>query len=383
MKYLPLIWAGLGRKPTRTVLTFLSMATTFLLFGSLYGVSEGFDAVIERIPENRLHVTAVNLDRALPDHYKEKIEQVPGVASVMIGTEISAYYREPMNLLYIAALGGEAHLDVFGDITDAKKHAAALRQQRTAAVIGRTLAERFGWKLGDHVSLFTGPDLNQDGSDFMEFDIVGVYDVPSAPELARWFLLNYEYLEQKRVRGKGLTNSLYVDTVDTTRNDEVAAAIDRRFEGSEAATYTTQERNFQRAMIDSAIDMKLVVTSIISASLFALLMLATNTMMQSFRQRMPELAVLKTLGYGDSGIIAFTVAEAALLCVPAAVLGVAAATLLFPTLAKAVNAPVASLPLQVLFIAVLIGLLTALVSSALPAWRVRKMPVASILSGMH
>lgn len=383
MKYLPLVWAGLWRNPVRTVLMFLSVAMTFVLFGCLYGVNAGFNSVIERIPANRMHVTSINLDRALPDHYKEKIEQLPGVASVMISTEISAYYREPQNVLYIAAVGGEAHLDVFGDIADVQRHTRALRAMRTGALIGRTLAERFGWRVGDKVSLFTGPARNQDGSDFMVFDIVGVYDVPSAPELARWFLLNYEYLEELRVLHKGQTNNLYVDTTDPMRNAAVANAIDQRFQGSEASTYTAPEREFQRNMLDRALDMKLLVTSVILAAMFALLVLSTNTMMRSVFQRLPEFAVLKTLGYSNAIIAMLVVLEAMVLCVSAAVLGVIAATSLFPKLAQAVNAPFADMPLQVPLIAVGLAILAALISSAVPAVRVSRLRVATVLSGNY
>lgn len=383
MKYLPLVWTGLWRTPVRTVLMFLSVAATFVLFGCLYGVNAGFGSVIARIPANLLHVTPLNQDRGLPDHYKEKIEQLPGVASVMISTLTSAYYRDPQpqNYLYIAAVGGDAHLDVFGDISDERRHTSALRALQTGALIGRTLAEGYGWKVGDKVTLFTGPNRNQDGSDFMVFDIVGVYDVPSAPELARWFLLNYEYLEQARMRHNGSVTDLYVHTTDPARTAEVANAIDLRFQGSEAATYTARERDFQRHMVDRALDMKLVVTSVILASMFALLVLSTNTMMQSVRQRLPEFAVLKTLGYSNTMVTLLVVSEAMLLCASAAVLGVAAAAWLFPTLAKAFNAPFGAMPLQVTLIAMLVAILTALISSVLPVLRIRRLNVATILSG--
>jgi putative ABC transport system permease protein len=362
---------------------FLSVATTFVLFGCLYGVNAGFDSVIARIPANLLHVTPLNQDNALPDHYKEKIEQLPGVASVMVSTLTSAYYRDPQNYLYIAAVGGNAHLDVFGNIPDERRHTRALRALQTGALVGRTLAESYGWKVGDKVTLFTGPDRNQDGSDFMVFDVVGVYDVPSAPELARWFLLNYEYLEQVRVRHKGSVTDLYVDTTDPARNAVVANTIDKRFQGSEAATYTARERDYQRHTVDRALDMKLVVTSVILASMFALLVLSTNTMMQSVRQRLPEFAVLKTLGYSNAMVTLLVVSEATVLCASAAALGVAAAAWLFPTVAKAFNAPFEAMPPQVTLLAVLVAILTALISSVLPALRISRLSVATILSGHY
>jgi putative ABC transport system permease protein len=381
MKYLPLVWAGLWRTPVRTVLTFLSIASTFLLFGSLYGIDAGLDQAIERISANRLHVTPVNLDRGLPEYYKQQVDVIPGVASTMISTLISAYYHDPQNLLYIAAIGGHAHLDMFGDIPDADRLVAELQAKRTGALVGRATADKNGWKIGDRVPLNTGPTLNQDGTDYMVFDIVDIYDEPTAPELAHWFLLNYDYLED--VRGqlhKGQTTDLYVDTADPARNEEVAQAIDRHFYSGEAATYTAPEREYRRSAFNRAIDMKLAVTVIISASMFALLMLSTNTMMQSVRRRVPELAVLKSVGFTDSALVLFVTSEGILLFVSAAMLGVAAAKWLYPSLAKAISGPVAAMPAHVPVVAVLIGVLAAIVSSLLPALRIRRVEVAPALA---
>ncbi len=295
MKYLPLVWAGLWRTPLRTALTFLSIATTFLLFGTLYGVNAGLNQAIERISPNRLHVTPINLDRGLPVSYGQEIDQIPGVASTMVSTLMSASYRDPRNYLYIAAVSGRVHLDVFGDIPDGDRLVAKLQATRTGAIVGRATAEKNGFKVGDRVSLYTGPGLNLDGTDFMVFDIVGIYDVPTAPELARWFLLNFDYLTE--LRDLRSTTNLYVETADPSRNAEVALAIDRHFDSGEAATYTAPEREYQGRSFSRAVDMKLVVTVIISASMFALLMLSTSTLMHSVRQRVPELAVMKSLGF--------------------------------------------------------------------------------------
>jgi putative ABC transport system permease protein len=380
MKYLPLVWAGLWRTPIRTVLTFLSITTTFLLFGSLYGVDAGLDQTIERISPNRLHVTPVNLDRALPDRFRQQIDQIPGGASTMVATEISATYRNPGNYLYIAAVGGKVHLDMYGDIPNTDRLVAKLQAARNGAIVGRAAATKNEWKIGDRVPLNTGPDLNQDGTDFMVFEIVDIYDVPTAPERAYWFLLNFDYLEETRVRHRGETNDLFVDTIDPARNEEVAQAIDQMFAGGEASTYTAPERQFRRNSFNRAVDMKLVVTTIIAASMFALVMLSTNTLMQSVQQRIPEFAVMKSVGFSDSQIILFVMLEAVLLFASAALLGVYAATLLYPKLAAAIDAPVAEMPTHVPVVALLIALLAAVVSSILPAMRIRRVEVATALA---
>jgi putative ABC transport system permease protein len=381
MKYFPLIWTGLWRKPVRTGLTFLSLAAVFLLFGSLYGINAGFDRAIERINSNRLIVYCASYGPALPIGYRAQIQQIPGVVSTMISTTISGYYQQPLNLLYVGAIGGDIHLDVFGEIENVASLVNALQARRTGALVGRELARKYGWKVGDRVALITGPQLNQDGSDFMEFDIVGIYDVPNDPESAHWFLLNYDYLEGIRVKAKGTTNELYVDTPGPARNEEVADSIDRHFENSALQTYTETLRNFQRALFNQALDMKLIVTVIIFASMFALLILSANTLMQSVRQRLPEIAVLKALGYSQFTVTLLVVIESILLCTSAALLGLLVATLIFPKIAAAVHVPAVRMPLQAPAIGILIALFIAVVSAVLPALRARRLSVASVLAG--
>jgi putative ABC transport system permease protein len=183
MKYLPLVWAGLWRTPLRTALTFLSIATTFLLFGSLYGVNAGLNQAIERISPKRLHVTPINLDRGLPVSYGQEIDQIPGVASTMVSTLMSASYRDPRNYLYIAAVSGRVHLDVFGDIPDGDRLVAKLQATRTGAIVGRH-SRKNGFKVdASHVH---GP-----GSESGQHRLHGVRYrrfTTCPPELARWFL---------------------------------------------------------------------------------------------------------------------------------------------------------------------------------------------------
>ena len=379
MKYLPLVWAGLWRRPVRTMLTFLSAATAFLLFGTLYGVSAGFDAAIEQVNAHRLRVGSADGFRAMPIEYRAQIARLPHVASTMIVTQIGGYYQEPKSLLTVAAVGGDVDLAVFGEIQNPQPLALALRANRTGVVVGRVLADRFGWQVGDRVPIISGTQRS-DGKEAWEFDVVGIYDIPNAPESANSFIFNYDYLDEARRDGKGRTNQLYVDTAGAEFNARVAGTIDRLFENSELPTDTQNEREFQAAVANRALDVKLIVTAVGGASLFALLFLTVNTMLQSVRQRVPELAVLKTLGYSDAGVATLVVAEATLLCALAALVGLFAATLLFPMVAKAVHVPHLSMPVRVPIVGLVVAVIAALLSSALPVWHVRRLSIAQALA---
>jgi putative ABC transport system permease protein len=376
---LSLSWAGLWRNPVRTTLTFLSIATTFLLIGSLYGVSAGFDEALRLVDAQRLRTGSADGSRAMPIVYRTQIEQVPHVASTMIVTQISGYYQEPENLLYVNAVGGDVDLTVFGPMTDAVRLAAELQKIRTGLVVGRKLAEQFGWRVGDRIPVITGT-TRRDGSQTWEFDLVGVYDIPTAPETARMFVFNYDYLEEARAEGQGRTNQLFVRTDASSLNSEVARAIDSLFATSDLPTDTQIEREYRQAAATAAFDMRLIVTSVGIASLFALLVVTVSAMAQSVRQRLPELALMKALGFLNVRIAALVTVEALLLCLPAALIGLSVATLIYPRIATAVQAPYIQLPAQVPVVVAALALLVATLSSVFPVWTLKRLSIVQALT---
>jgi putative ABC transport system permease protein len=379
LNYLALSWAGLWRNPVRTALTFFSIASAFLLIGSLYGVSAGFDEALRLVDARRLRVGSADGSRAMPLPYRAQIEQLPHVASTMIVTQIGGYYQEPANLLYVNAVGGDVDLTVFGPIKDAERLAAKLQTVRTGLVVGRKLAEQFGWHVGDRIPLISGT-LRRDGNPAWEFDLVGIYDIPTAPDRARMFVFNYEYLEEARAEGHGRTNQLFVRTDAAASNAQVARAIDSLFATSDLPTDTQSEREYRHSADAPAFDMRLIITSVGIASLFALLVVTVSTMAQSARQRLPELAVMKALGFMDLRIAGLLTTEAILLCLTAALLGLAAVALLYPRIAAAVQAPYIQMPTQVPLVVVVLAFVVAMLSSIFPIWALKRLSIAQSLS---
>lgn len=379
LKYLALSWTGLWRNPVRTALTFLSVASAFLLIGSLSGVSAGFDEALRLVDAQRLRVGSADGSRAMPTAYRTQIEQLPHVASTMIVTQIGGYYQQPANLLYVNAVGGDVDLTVFGPMKDAGRLAAELQKVRTGLVVGRKLAEQFGWQIGDRVPMISGT-LRRDGNQAWEFDLVGIYDIPTAPQTAMNFVFNYDYLEEARADGQGKTNQLFVRTDAAASNAQVTRAIDSLFATSDLPTDTLSEREYRQSAATAAFDMRLIVTAIGIASLFALLVVAISTMAQSVRQRLPELALMKALGFMNLRVAAVVATEAILLCVPAALLGLSAATLLYPRIATAVQAPYIEMPTQVPIVGVALAFVVALLSSIFPVWTLKRLPIVQALS---
>src|SRR5262245_29224679 len=154
MKYLPLLWAGLWRKPIRTVLTILSIAVAFLLFAILNGVIAGFDGALSKMSETRLRVmNRANILESMPISYGARIATVPGVRNLTYFSILVAYYQDPKNGFGASSMDVDASMDVFPEIRVPPDQIEAMRKTRNGAIVGIDLAHRFGWKIGDHITL--------------------------------------------------------------------------------------------------------------------------------------------------------------------------------------------------------------------------------------
>jgi putative ABC transport system permease protein len=383
MKYFPLVWAGFWRKRVRTVLTMVSVCIAFTLFGVLDGVTSAFDHAIDRLTSGaRLRTQSkVNVLTGLPIAHRAKIEAVPGVRDVGVVAFFAGYYREPTDSIDSSAIDiTRVHTMLDIDVDEA--YVQAMRSTRTGAIIGPELAARYGWKIGDRVTLKSRAWTQANGSSDWTFDVVGIYSIPEGAFPAdEDFWINYDYFDAARSFGKGTVTYYTVRIDDATQATEIAGAIDRLFANSTNETLTQSERDFIRAQIDRVGNVDFIVGAIIAAVLFALLFVTGNTMMQSIRERMPELAVLKAYGFGDLAVTGLVVSEAALLCVTAGGAGLGLAALLFPGMFDAMG--VAPLPIE---ISTLLGgaglaIAFAVLSAAGPVWRLHRLKLVDALAG--
>lgn len=382
MKLLPLIWAGLWRKRTRTVLTLFSVAVAFVLFGSLHSVTASLDDVIQRIGDKRLRTASrVNLLEPIPLAYLPQIESVRGVEKVAYYSIVFGYYQEPSNSIGVGAISTQRFFDAFQELVLPEDQRQAMLHTRTGALVGKDLAAKYGWKIGDRVPIRSARDTRKDGASEWTFDIVGIFDIDDEAADAQEFWINYDYFDEERAAQNGTVNFYFELIGDPSRAAEISSTIDALFASSTNPTQTQSEKEWVRAQIDQIGDIEFFVNAIIGAVLFALLFLTGNTMMQSVRERIPELAVLKTYGYGDALVISLVCAESLLLCGIAALAGLGVAALIFPSLFATIGAPHLPMPYSVAAAGLGVAAVLALVSAATPAWRVRRLKIVDALSG--
>jgi putative ABC transport system permease protein len=381
VKYLVLVWAGLWRRKARTILTMLSIVVAFLLFGLLQGINQGMNAVFQRLNVDRLYSQSrISMSDGLPISYLERIRSVPGVRAVTHWSYFGGFYQNAQNPLPVFAIDASMQFVVYPKIKIPEEQIAAMRRTRTGAIIGAEIAAKYGWKIGDRVPLRTSIWTKKDGSDTYPVDIVGIMDV-SAYSAGSFpaFYINYDYLDEARAFGNGSVLYYIVSVEDPRRGREIAAAIDALFANSGDETTTQTEQVFAQSQIKQVGDINLIANSIVGAALFTLLFLTGNTMMQSVRERIPELAVLKTLGYSDSKVLTLILLEAILLCVVAAVIGLGLARLAFSFMGSLFGA--LSPPVLVTETGLGIAILLAAISGLPPAWRTTRINITDALAG--
>ena len=382
MKYFPLIWAGLRRKPVRTILTLFSVIVAFVLFGALHGVTAAIDGLINGMSDTRLRIQSkVSLVEPLPISYLARIESVKGVEGVGYYAWFGGYYQEQKNQISVGAVDVDRLHSMFPELNLKDEYAAAMRSTRNGALIGRDLATTRGWKIGGKLPLKSNIYMRKDGAPQWDFEIVGIYDFGDGkiPTNELWF--NYAYFDEARTFGNGTVMMYFAKIANPASSGAISEAIDQQFANSTFETQTVNERDWLRGRIAQIGDMQFFVNAIVAAVMFTLLFLTGNTMMQSVRERIPELAVLKTYGFGNASILALVFGEALLLCVAAAGIGLGIAAALSPMIYRQIGAGGMSFPLNVIWTGIALSAAVAIVSSLPPARRVQTLNVVDALAG--
>ena len=380
MRFFPLVWSNLWRKKARTIFTLLSIVIAFLLFGLLQGINTWMSTFGTASNANRLYVASrVSELQPIPSAYLSQILAVPGIRQSTYIAGFTGFYQEKRNTLVAFATDVKTFFDLYPEWRIAPEQLAAMSRTRAGAIVAAPLMRAFGWKIGDRLPLRTSV-MKRDGSADWDFEIVGIYDVPATPAEANRILVNYAYFDEARLLERGTAWAFVVAVDDPTRSAQICAAVDALFVNSASETVTQDEKAYVQGQLRQLGDVSLMANAIVAAVLFTLLFLTGNTMMQSVRERTPELAILKTVGFSDRSVTILVLIESVLLCVLAASLGLAAAAAVFPVTA-ALGMGGSGLPLKVVAVGLAIALVLALASGLPPAWRAQRLVIVEALAG--
>jgi len=382
MKYFGLIWAGLFRKKLRTLLTLLSLWSAFVLLGLLQSVNSLFSGGADFLGANRLITQArTSFTQPLPMRLMAQIESVPGVNRVSHSQFFGGQYQDPKNFFPQFVVNPQRLFDTYPEwvLSDDAKRKFISTQD--GAIAGKLLADKFGWKVGDTIPLNSFIWTKQDGSRTWEWKLVGIFNGRNSEweERAGLMYLNYgQFDEGRNPRAKGLAGVFVVQVNDPNQSERIAAAIDEKFENSADETKTQSEQEFQLGFIRQLGDIGFIVNLITSAVFFSILFLTGVSMSQAVRERIPELAILKVLGFKDRTVMSLVLAEAFLLCFLGALTGMFSATLIATTLPP--EFPI-STDSRVWIIAGISVLVLSLLIGVPPALRALRIKIVDALAG--
>lgn len=386
MKYLHLVWAALFRRKTRTVFTLLSVLAAFLLFGLLDSVRSAFaDAGNSVAGVDRLvTISKVSFTMELPKSLLPRIQAVPGIKDVAFANWFGGIYQDKKNFFPNEAVSDD-FFDLYPEFVMPPEQLDAYRKTRTGAVVGESLAKKFNWKIGDRIPLEATIFPQKDGSNTWTFDLVGIYKARDAKQRSQENILffRWDYFDEARRFGNGNIGWYIERLADRDQADQVARAIDALSANSDHETKTQTEQAFNVAFVKQFADIGLIVGAIMVAVFFTLVLLTGNTMAQAVRERIPELAVLKTLGFSNTGVLGLVLAEAVLLILLGGVIGLGIAALVVSALQASLGSSIpmsavgSSIWLRGLALMVAIGLLVG----ALPALRGMRLRIVDALAG--
>jgi putative ABC transport system permease protein len=329
MKFLPLVWSNLRRKRVRTIFTLLSILVAFLLFGYLAAVRGAFDMGIQIAGVDRLvmtHKTSIILP--LPLSYQDRIASVPGVVDVANASWFGGIYQDPKNFFAQMAVDPERYLRLYPEFLLPEDQKKAWLADRTGAICGRYLADRYHWKIGDRIPLTASVWQKKNGSISWEFTLDGIYDGATKSTDVTQFLFHWKYLDESRVRRNGMVGWYIIRISPPDQAPQIVKRIDDLFANSDNETKTSTEKAFMQGFAKQVGNIGAIITAILSVVFFVILLVAGNTMMQSVRERITELAVLKTVGYPNGLILMLVLSESVVLAVVGGALGLGLAWLL-------------------------------------------------------
>lgn len=383
MKYAFLIFSALRERLGRTVLILLSTAVAFLLLGVMETVSYALSHPTPAFGSDILVVTnKTSLATPLPYAYLNTIASMPEVSLVSTEDTIGGYYREPNQPVFAEVMDTAPYFAMNRDhLSISDDQLKAMEQTRTGAIIGPTIAAKFGWKVGDQVTLHTnGNYIQQNGSVDWTFNIIGIAKINNADDLAEYgnrFLVQYAYIDAARAFNKSRVGMFAVKPSGSVPTDTLTNLIDSHFANSAFETKTLPLRDFFLMLLKQLGDIGLIINAITAAVLATLAFMTANAMMHTFHERTPNFAVLKAIGFSDRMVALLIVVESLVICGIGAAAGITGAFLLLPMLRQVIHR--VDLSLAALLPGVAIALILSIAVALVPALRAQRLQIVDAL----
>ena len=379
--YWTLVKIGLIRKRLRTFLTIMSMFIAFALYGTLNTVSSIFTGAIEGTSaENIIVMPRYDMFGKLPYSHVQFIETLDGVEDFMVMDYLISDGIESMMDGVVYATSPN-FFDVYDRFETSDESKLALKTNPNAAIVGQLMADQKGLRKGDIIYTKSN-SLNTDGSYNWSFEVAGFYTAKQMKGDEMGAVINWDTFDEARMNQKGTIGMIMVKAQSAEEGEIISQKIDERFMNSSYATRSGPESMMAVEMAGEIADVELIVNSILMSVFFTILLVSSNTLAQSIRERTNDIGVLKCLGYKDFTIFISVILEAIAICFSAVLLGLLLTALMIPaleTLSGELFDDVVSLSSGIIIGGFLIGLLIAFISAAVPAYQALNLKVVDAL----
>ncbi len=375
-----LLRKNLTRKKLRSGLTLFSILTAFLILGVLVTFQSAMDAGVDFAGADRLvSVNKISFTQPMPYSYYRRVAAVEGVRNVTHANWFGGYYQDPRQFLAVFAVEAESYLDIYPEFILPEDQRESWLKDRMGAAVGKVLADQYGWKVGDTIPLKSNIFSQRDGSQSWDFNISAIITADDPAVDTRFFLLHYDYFNETKSFRIDYLGWLIISVDDPAENEAVSQIIDTMFTNSPFETKTSSEAAFNKAFIEQIGDIGLIITSVVGAAFFTILLVAGNTMALAVKERSREIAVMKALGFSSPRLFRMVLAESLLMALAGGLPGLGLAWLLLGALSSQLGGFLPPLImtsevfLQALALMVGLGLLTG----AIPAWSVLRLNVVT------
>jgi len=374
MRFLPFIFRNAFRNKRRTVLTVLSISMSLFLISTLRTLLEQLESppLTAESASRILTRHQTSLANVLPISYREKIRQTPGVVEVSAYQWVGGIYKDPANFFAQFAVDPDRFFTVYPDIHPlALEQKATFMKDRTAALAGVGIAKRYGWNIGDRITL-QGTILAKD----ISLVICGFIHDGGSENL---LLLRHDYLNELWDN----YDSSGVFAIRVRAPEDIPAVIDTidsTFSSSTAPTKTETEKAFVLGFVSMLGNVRSLVVSISTVLIFTIILVAANTMAMSIRERTGEIAILKTLGFAPGHILTILIGESALIAVAGGLIGSIAARYIFARMDISAMTTgfieTFNVTWETVLLAAGISLAVAFASTLVPAWNASRLAIA-------
>ncbi len=383
MKFLHIVWKNLLRRKIRTTFTLLSIFVSFVLFGYLMAVRSAFNLGVELTGADRLMVlNKISLIMPLPGSYMEKTRAIAGVKDVTHANWFGGYFQDTKNQFPNMAVDAESWLRMYPEFQVPEDQKKAWLGDRQGALVGADTMKRFGWKVGERLPLQATIYRRPDGLAW-EFNISGVYDSPVKGTDKTQLFFHWEFLNEviKDTRFGNQVGWYVIKVNDPEQSTGLAKKIDTMFANSQTETKTDSEKSFIAGWAKQIGNISLITQFIAAAALFMMLLVTANAMAQSIRERTSELAVLKTLGFGDGKILGLVLLESCVLALVGGAAGLGLAWVLVTVIGDPTGSylPQFLLPPRDLVIGMIMVVALGFLTGAVPALQASRLRIVDAL----